>query len=34
MNKEIEFDEAELIGGLNEALKHARSRLTLKTAKV
>lgn len=34
MKKEVEFQEADLIEGLNEALKHARKKLTLKTAKV
>ena len=34
MTKEIEFNEADLIGGLNEALNHARGKLTLKTTKV
>jgi putative transcriptional regulator len=34
MKKEIEFNEAELIGGMREALAHARGKLTLKTTKV
>lgn len=34
MKKEIEFQEADLIEGLAEALKHARKKLTLKTTKV
>jgi putative transcriptional regulator len=34
MKKEIEFNETDLIGGLQEALAHARGKLTLKTTKV
>jgi len=34
MPKEIQFDEARLIDGMNEALKHAKGQLTLKTVKV
>ena len=34
MKKEIEFNEAELIGGMREALAHAKGKLTLKTTKV
>jgi putative transcriptional regulator len=34
MKKEIEFNEAELIGGMREALAHAQGKLTLKTTKV
>lgn len=34
MKKEIQFNEAELIGSMREALEHARGKLTLKTAKV
>jgi putative transcriptional regulator len=34
MKKEIQFNEAELIGGMREALEHARGKLTLKTTKV
>ncbi len=31
MKKEIEFNEAELIGSMREALAHAKGKLTLKT---
>jgi putative transcriptional regulator len=34
MKKEIQFNEAELIGGMREALEHVRGKLTLKTTKV
>src|ERR1035441_7808449 len=34
MNKEHTFNENELIGGLHEALAHAKGKLTLKTTKV
>jgi putative transcriptional regulator len=34
MKKEIQFNEAELIGSMREALEHARGKLTLKTTKV
>src|SRR5450432_3876453 len=34
MNKEHNFREAELIGSLQEALAHAKGKLTLKTTKV
>ncbi len=34
MKKEVEFQEADLIEGLNDALKHARKKLTLKTTRV
>lgn len=34
MKKEIQFNEADLIGSMREALEHARGKLTLKTTKV
>jgi len=34
MKKEIEFNEADLVDGLREALAHTRGKLTLKTTKV
>lgn len=34
MNKEHTFNETELIGSLQEALAHAKGKLTLKTTKV
>ena len=34
MKKEIEFNEADLIGGLKEALAHSQGKLTLRTTKV
>ncbi len=34
MNKAHAFNEAEVIGGLQEALAHAKGKLTLKTTKV
>jgi putative transcriptional regulator len=34
MKKEIEFNEADLISGLQEALAHAKGKLTLRTTKV
>jgi putative transcriptional regulator len=34
MKKEIEFNEADLIGGMQEALAHAQGKRTLKTVKV
>jgi putative transcriptional regulator len=34
MKKEIEFNETDLIGGLQEALAHAKGKLTLRTTKV
>jgi putative transcriptional regulator len=34
MKKEVEFNEADLIGGMREALAHAKGKLTLKTTKV
>jgi putative transcriptional regulator len=34
MPKEIKFNEADLIGGMKEALAHAKGKLTLKTTRV
>jgi putative transcriptional regulator len=34
MKKRIEFNEADLVGGLREALAHAQGQRTLKTTKV
>jgi putative transcriptional regulator len=34
MKKDVEFNEAELIAGMREALAHAQGKLTLKTTKV
>ena len=34
MKKALEFNEAELIGSMQEALTHARGRLTLRTTKL
>lgn len=34
MPKDIPFNEADLIGGMQEALAHAKGRLTLKTVKL
>ena len=34
MKKEHSFNEAELIGSMQEALAHAKGKLTLKTAKI
>lgn len=34
MPKNIQFNEADLIGGMKEALSHARGQLTMKTTKV
>lgn len=34
MKKEIQFNETDLLGGIREALGHARGNLTLKTTKV
>lgn len=34
MPKEIQLDEADLIGGMKEALTHAKGKLTLKTTKL
>jgi len=34
MKKEIKFNEADLIGSLQEAFAHAKGKLTLKTTKV
>lgn len=34
MKKEVEFNEAELVGSMHEALSHARGQLTLRTTKV
>jgi putative transcriptional regulator len=34
MNKEHTFNEAELVGSLQEALAHAKGKLTLKTTSV
>lgn len=34
MPKEIQFNEADLLGGMKEALGHATGQLTLKTTKV
>lgn len=34
MKKEVEFNETELIGSMQEAVAHARGRLTLRTTKV
>ena len=34
MTKEIKFNEADLLGGMKEALAHAKGQLTLKTAKL
>jgi putative transcriptional regulator len=34
MKKETEFNEADLLGSMREALAHAQGKLTLKTTKV
>ena len=34
MPKNIQFNEADLIGGMKEALAHAKGQLTLKTTKL
>ncbi len=34
MKKEVEFNEAALLGSMREALSHAQGKLTLKTTKV
>jgi len=34
MPKEIQFNEADCIGGMKEALAHAKGQLTLKTNKL
>lgn len=34
MKKEVNFNEADLIGSMHEALAHARGKMTLKTTKV
>jgi putative transcriptional regulator len=34
MPKEIQFNEADLVGGMKEALAHAKGKLTLKTTKL
>lgn len=34
MPKKIQFNEAELVGGMKETLAHAKGKLTLKTTKL